>query len=194
LERELRAWVLFVIEFAGEKDSELLYVTYSGLPVPRRQEGTHMNRIAWFVLSVVFAIPMVGAEGLEPSKPSDVATVFHGTTGTPACSFGQFDTQVGADGNPVPFSIPAGSVFVITEIELHLVTFGPPGQSDSLITISSSTGLSFWGSVPVLYDAVGNANTRIRITPTPVNAPPCLAFNTIGGSHARLHGFFMKNQ
>jgi hypothetical protein len=94
------------------------------------------------ILSALLVLGLTtGASALEPAKPSDIVRV----SATSFCPYGPFgpsnpgeafDSLEKPDGTVGPFAIPAGTVLVVTAIEIH----GNSASAGDLIQLQARVG------------------------------------------------------
>ncbi len=151
-------------------------------------------------LVVLTLTPAAYAGGLAPRKPSDLRTVM--TSGSacpsPVSSAAALDTQQNPDGTNSAFSIPAGSVFVVTSADIKL----------GGVTAGSAVGGFFLavngGNASTLSGCGGNAGTNgtffVSCTfpdGVTVKSWTTLCFNSqgvVGFELILAHGFITKDK
>jgi len=112
---------------------------------PRKQyavseEGISM-RVRLLMLAALLTAAPAHAGGLAPKKPSDLRTVTTGL-GCPGFSGSVIvDNQQNPDGTQTAFSIPAGSVFVVTSYNF-IASAGPGLTASGNLFIPNGVGLS----------------------------------------------------
>jgi len=120
-------------------------------------ENTRL-RISLTLIAVLTLASTVGAAVLAPDKASDRRTLTNTGAICPGTSSAQaVDQQQNPDGTIAPFSIPAGSVLVITSYSFAIST--SPGSSTENVGLLATNGTTVSGLTQcfAVTDAAGHA-------------------------------------
>ena len=143
---------------------------------------------------------------LAPTKASQVVTVAT-TPGSPVCPFGStgkvIDTLQKPDATTASFSIPPGSVLVITEVEISASKASSAGDLCEIdLILGTASSFSRVATHEALCDASGEISGTLTV-PTgavvkPGSALCAVGFDAtlgvpLGGTFAVVHGFLAKD-
>ena len=153
-------------------------------------------------LGLLLATSAAGAV-LAPKKASDVRTVYGTAAASPACpgtgGWLLLDDVSNYDGTFTPFSIPAGSVFVVTSWEWVVLGATPSATVLAYLAVADgSGGFSVLAADVATADAGGAAKGQ-RTMPSGVTIKGggpslCYAFvGTIADQVVLAHGFLAKD-
>ena len=158
------------------------------------------------LIALVFAVLVPGfasraaADSLAPKKPSDLR-VIGGNASSPLCTSGAARAvgyQYNSDGTVGTFSIPAGSVFVVTSWDWKIAGATPSEIQSASLVVDPNTG-----AAPALMsfasaqtngsgDAAGNMELPVGAAVKP-GATLCFLYN--GTSvFVTVHGFMAKDK
>ena len=155
------------------------------------------------VLGVVSLLATAASAGaVAPRHISDIRTLATDSLNGTVCTAGGggfiIDQQVNPDGTSSPFSIPAGSVFIVTSWEWSITEVAPSEVAQVQLVISPGTlpknNLSF-GSAQADSNGFAQGNTQ---TPEGIvvasGASLCIRWNAPWqfGQLVRVHGFLAK--
>jgi hypothetical protein len=152
------------------------------------------------VACVVTVVAVEAYAAVAPKRASDVITVITTTAACPFSGGGQlFDTQIRSDGSRAAFTIPAGSVLVVTGLEF--ISQSTAGQDVAGTLLYGNTGEEVFFTIGDVHDFGSGTNTVHHDTQVPnLVVSTSLCFRTTSGQPTPLpfvgliHGFLTPNR
>ena len=164
-----------------------------------------MNAVRLILVSAAVLAVLVSSAAvaeLTPSKPSDLVTAYQDTG--PACPGGGLpgarliESRLLADGTTIPFAIPAGHVFVITGVEVLLIS-APDTSSMVHVGIPCGDGcMVYMFNLGVNVTSFGRGTSTLQLT-NGVAVKPGVTLCSTGAARevnafATLRGYFAKDK
>jgi len=136
---------------------------------------------------------------LGPRTASSLVNAMATTQSSPACGNcpgKAFDTMIVSDGTEVPFSIPAGQVFVVTHFEWGSSGGVPSTLEGGLVSVDSGTSCAqFALRSESIADASGNAAGQLALTDgIAVKSGKSLCLLLAGSGSGKLYGYFANDR
>lgn len=125
-----------------------------------------------------------GSSGLGPTKASDLVTLRSSGAVCSALhpSILRFDTQQNSDGTTAPFTIPTGSVLVVTGIDFRQGITGGAGRQEELFFYAyagTSDSFSILADLMALGSSDGRVGLSTAITGAAIKSTACGAGRSI---------------
>ena len=148
---------------------------------------------------LITVVALEASAAVAPKRASDVITVITTTTACPFAGGGQlFDTVIRSDGTRAAFTIPTGSVFVVTGLEF--ISSSTAGQDVAGTLLYGNTGEDVFFTIGDVHD-FGSSSVVHHDTAVPnLVVRTSLCFRTTSGQPSPppftglVHGFLTRDR